>query len=429
MNAITLQRPIPPAGLTVRPGTRDDLPFVDRLQKSHGRALGFLHAATLEGKVRLGHVLVAEAGGRAAGYVIGNDRYFKRDDVGAVFQLVIAPEHRRGLVGATLLASLFDRWAWGCKLACCWCAQDLAEASAFWAAMGFAPIAFRGGSSRKGRVHIFWQRRLRAGDGATPYWYPAVTGGGAMNADRVVLPIPRGTHWSAVTRPTLPGDGESGGPRALPSPRRPRTPAVKAARPAFPPPHLISSGGLRFAPFAPPTPEVPAVVEKPVKAERAKVSPALLALAREMRDRWQGKVEGGEWAIESGGKYDVSRALPASDAPPLLTGPPIARRVTGDGRLGAREGVGRRGAFVAADQRSAVRPRSSSGTRRGRRGTGSAREAPGLRIVDPQLRTRAARRRPHSRTPALPATAGPTSPRCRWRGSPSRRASGGCRRG
>ena len=323
MSAIAVRKPVPPADLAVRLGTPADLPFVDRLQKADGRALGFMHTAVLEGKVRLGHLLVAEQCGEAVGYVIGNDRYQKRDDLGAVFQMAVSPGHRRGLVAATLLASLFDRWAWGCKLACCWCAQDLAGANAFWASVGFAPIAFRGGSRKKGRVHIFWQRRLRAGDESTPYWYPAVTGGGAMNADRVVLPIPPGTHWSTVTRPVLPGDGESAGSRALPGPGRPRR-AVAPVKPAFPPPHLIASGGLRFAPVAPAEPAVPAVVEKVERPEKARVSPALLALAREMRDRWQERVESGAWAIESGGKHDVSRALPGGvDAPALPPGAPL----------------------------------------------------------------------------------------------------------
>ena len=46
--------------------------------------------------------------------------------------------------------------------------QDIA-ANRFWEAMGFVPLAFRGGRTREGRggkprVHIFWQKRIRAGD-------------------------------------------------------------------------------------------------------------------------------------------------------------------------------------------------------------------------------------------------------------------------
>src|SRR5688500_19776918 len=41
------------------------------------------------------------------------------------------------------------------------------------------------------RVHIFWQRRIRAGDTgekATPYWFPSQTTSGAIREDRIVLP-------------------------------------------------------------------------------------------------------------------------------------------------------------------------------------------------------------------------------------------------
>ncbi len=79
----------------------------------------------------------------------------------------VLPGKRRALVGATLLKAMFERSAWGCKLYCCWCAQDIA-ANHFWEAMGFVPLAFRTGSRGKGRIHIFWQKRIRRGDTRTP---------------------------------------------------------------------------------------------------------------------------------------------------------------------------------------------------------------------------------------------------------------------
>src|SRR4051812_36860316 len=88
------------------------------------------------------------------GYLIATDRYFKHDDVGIIYQMNVAPGARRGLVGATLLKAQFERSAYGCKLYCCWCAQDI-EANRFWEAMGFVPLAYRAGSREKGRVHIF----------------------------------------------------------------------------------------------------------------------------------------------------------------------------------------------------------------------------------------------------------------------------------
>ena len=46
----------------VRAGTLADLPFIDALQKANSRAVGFLPTMALEGKIRLGEVLIAEVG-------------------------------------------------------------------------------------------------------------------------------------------------------------------------------------------------------------------------------------------------------------------------------------------------------------------------------------------------------------------------------
>ncbi len=51
------------------------------------------------------------------------------------------------------------------------------------------------GALKRKRAHIFWQKRIREGDTATPYWFPAKTDGGHMREDRLVLPIPPGVHW------------------------------------------------------------------------------------------------------------------------------------------------------------------------------------------------------------------------------------------
>jgi hypothetical protein len=48
-----------------------------------------------------------------------------------------------------LVQAMFERAAYGCKLFCCWCAQDLA-ANYFWESIGFVPLAFRTGSRRNG---------------------------------------------------------------------------------------------------------------------------------------------------------------------------------------------------------------------------------------------------------------------------------------
>src|SRR4051812_2882627 len=156
--------PIPRADVSVREATPDDVPFIDELQKAHRKQVGFMPRGQLEGKIKAREVIVAEnATGERVGYCIGTDLYFKHDDVGIIYQLNVAPGKQRGFVGATLLKAMFDRAAYGCKLFCCWCAQDI-EANRFWEAMGFVPLAYRAGSERNARVHIFWQKRIRSGD-------------------------------------------------------------------------------------------------------------------------------------------------------------------------------------------------------------------------------------------------------------------------
>jgi hypothetical protein len=235
---------------------------------------------------------------------MGQDRYFKRDDVGIVYQMNIVPGSQRGLVGATLLKAQFERSAYGCKLYCCWCAQDLG-ANKFWEAMGFVPLAFRAGSRGKRRVHIFWQRRIRAGDVTTPYWFPSQTGAGALKEDRLVLPIPPGTHWSEVKATVLPSEEfteEAKKEKAARGERKPRVKKEVVKQSS------VGSGGLRFG-----APVVEKVKEVKVKEPKKKVKndPKLVAAARELRDRWLEQVNapGGENLLVGAGKYDVSRAL------------------------------------------------------------------------------------------------------------------------
>ena len=321
--------PTPRLDVRVRPATPDDLPFIDALQKKTTKQVGFMPTKQFEGKIARGEVLVAEVNAETgnlnaqcpdsgiqvsafrfqrspAGYLIGADRYFKRDDVGIIYQLNVAPQHRRSLVAAALLKAQFDRSAYGCRLYCCWCAQDL-EANRFWEAMGFVPLAFRAGSERKSRVHIFWQKRICEGDKVTPWWFPSQTTGGGLREDRLVLPIPPGTHWSDAVPLVLPGAEAEAAP-ALPAPRvrTPRRAKVEAPQPA-----TAARNGLRFAI---PAPTAVATESKPAKAkpprEKRRNDPRLVAAARELKDRWLEEVNAGRYLPPSRARYDVARALP-----------------------------------------------------------------------------------------------------------------------
>jgi hypothetical protein len=306
---------LPQIDVSIRAGTIDDIPFMDELQKMHSKQVGWMPTKQFEGKIKAGDVLIAESNGEPVGYCIGHDQYFKRDDVGIIYQMNVMPGKQRGLIGASLLKAQFERSAWGCRLYCCWCAQDI-EANRFWEAMGFVPLAYRAGSEKKARVHIFWQRRIRAGDVTTPWWFPSKTAGGSIREDRIVLPIPPGTHWSDAKPLVLPTDG---------SPKLEVLDAkeVRKAKPAkqkveTPAPALRN--GLMFSI---PKPGEPLPEEKPAKAKKPKAEkikracdPRMVSAARELRDRWLEQVNSGAYVLEAKrARYEVSRALDVSRAP------------------------------------------------------------------------------------------------------------------
>lgn len=296
IHAIAL--PAPKVAIGIRPGVMSDVPFLDSLQKMHTKQVGWMPTAQFEGKIKLGHVIIAEDEQKTPlGYCIGSDQYFKRDDVGIIYQMNIVPDRQRGLIGARLVKAMFDRAAWGCKLFCCWCAQDI-EANYFWESLGFVPLAFRAGSRGKGRVHIFWQRRIRGGDCDTPYWFPSQTSSGSIREDRIVLPIPPGTHWRDAKPLVLPS-AENNEPKQLPTPKQKKPKKVLMIKPAHTP-----SGGLWFA--------VPRPAESQAKPKRepkpkVKNDPKLVAAARELRDRWLEQVNAAP--LVGHGKYEVSRAI------------------------------------------------------------------------------------------------------------------------
>jgi hypothetical protein len=251
--------------------------------------------------------------------VIGNDRYFKRDDVGIIYQMNVLPGKQRGLIGATLVKAMFERAAYGCKLFCCWCAQDIA-ANHFWEAMGFVPLAFRTGSRGRGRVHIFWQRRVRQGDTTTPWWFPSETGGGSIREDRIVLPIPPGTKWSDEMPRVLPalsstlrlrpeGSLVEGSEEELAVEEPNRLSAARTRREKIVPPRTssygISGSKLHFV-----APEHATRSRGPREKRKAlKNDPRLVAAARELRDRWLEEVDSGQYLPQAAGKYDVGRRI------------------------------------------------------------------------------------------------------------------------
>src|SRR5688500_4090862 len=118
--------PIPQIDVSVRVATADDFAFIDSLQKLHSKQVGFLKRQAIEAKIAAGQALIAEdVAGERVGYVMGQDRYFRHDNVGLIHQMNVVPRRQRGFVGMTLLKALFDRASYGCVLYSCWCARDI----------------------------------------------------------------------------------------------------------------------------------------------------------------------------------------------------------------------------------------------------------------------------------------------------------------
>jgi len=324
--------PTPRVPITVRvavPGEAD-LAFIDRLQKMHSHMVGWSPTKQLEKNIAAGYVLIAEESrtgvSEPLGYCIARDQYMKRDDVGIVYQLNVLPIRQRHLVGATLVRATFERAAYGCHLFCCWCAQDI-QANYFWESLGFVPLAFRTGSRSKQRIHIFWQRRVRADDDVTPYWYPSQTTGGAVAEGRLVLPIPPGTHWRDAKPVILPGmEAQSGdAPKLLPGGApvkdRPEQPVMTRAKVAAiarskskhlgvaPPGQaaIVTSNGLRYLERADAPTEAPTPKPKRPRKPRMQHDEKYLRAARELRDRFLEYFNHDHLLPDSRGKYEVSR--------------------------------------------------------------------------------------------------------------------------
>jgi ribosomal protein S18 acetylase RimI-like enzyme len=348
-SSIVLPLPATKTNISIRLAKESDIEWIDSLQAKHSKQVGWQSLGTIRGKIAKEEMIVAETVGSSqftvgssmpstanselrtensrVGYCMFTDRYLKRDELGVIYQLNVEPGYQRGFIGAALLKAVFERSAYGCKLYCCWCAQDIA-ANKFWEAMGFTAIAFRTGSATRGvkggaRQHIFWQKRIRSGDTTTPFWFPSKTEGGSLGAERLVLPIPPGTHWSDAKPVILPGMEEmmqSGrlmeeGKKA----KRERKPAVRKVAPVVqstPTPSGLSFGKPKLA---------EAVAEKAQKAEKkprekkpkAKFDPKLVQAARELRDRYLEQYNTmpalhGEGRALNCGKYEVARLVDSS---------------------------------------------------------------------------------------------------------------------
>jgi hypothetical protein len=205
--------PISRDPITVRPAVASDLAFIDALQKKHSKQLGFMSTKTLQGKIELGHVLVAEtrrtedSGLRTEsdslspqssalsplGYAIGTDRYHKHDDIGVIYQL----NARQAPVAHRCDAGQGDVRSRGVRVSAVLllvCAGHRGES-----VLGIDRVRSPGVPRRIARqtagAHLLAEAHSRRRHDhalvVSRRRPPAAIGEG-----RLVLPIPPGTHWS-----------------------------------------------------------------------------------------------------------------------------------------------------------------------------------------------------------------------------------------
>src|SRR6266550_4187386 len=119
-------------------------------------------------------------------------------------------------------------------------------------------------------------RRVRENDFETPWWFPSQTHSGAYRDDRLVLPIPPGTHWRDVMPIVLPSESPK---LQAPNLRQVQNPKSKIQKRE---PPTTTLGRLCFASPA------QQKIAKPKREPNQKVKndPKFVAAARELRDRY-----------------------------------------------------------------------------------------------------------------------------------------------
>jgi hypothetical protein len=139
-----------------------------------------------------------------------------------------------------------------------------------------------------------------------------------MREDRLVFPIPPGTHWRDVQAVVLPGDAPVSPPEqrpALPGATKRDPRKSKKASPA-----PMPMGGFRFVSEGQPERAKAAKTKRQPKP-KVKIDPKFVAAARELRDRYLEQMNTSP--LLSQGKYDVSRTLSEVEGSRALGAQPI----------------------------------------------------------------------------------------------------------
>ena len=172
-----------------------DIGFLDHLQTVFGKQLGYMPRVALEKHAERGHVWLALENQQPAGYILGPPRYHGRDDVAVIYQAAVPFDAQRRAVGTDLVTHWCACLPESVKQVSLWCAQDI-EANLFWQSLSFEPLAYRVGSVKSQRIHIYW---VLAEPGFAVYT-PAGTHSGLMRENRDVVPLERGQLWNDPVR-------------------------------------------------------------------------------------------------------------------------------------------------------------------------------------------------------------------------------------
>jgi N-acetylglutamate synthase-like GNAT family acetyltransferase len=162
-------RPVPVAQPpTLRTATSADVKFLSHLQRKFSGALGFLPTIAQEWYARHSCVTLALENDTPAGYILGRPTLKWNPLIRPIYQACVAMDARRRHHGLALLADLESKARAAGQLAVqANCAADL-EATEFWRAAGFIPVAHLTPANVRSRDVICWRKALTS---QIPAWF------------------------------------------------------------------------------------------------------------------------------------------------------------------------------------------------------------------------------------------------------------------
>lgn len=182
---------------TVRRAFESDVPYIDSLQKKHGKELGFLSRYALTEYVNRYHVSIGCRNGEPACYLLGRGPTLRHPDDARIYQACVQYDARFFALGTLLvnhfIASLPQETEW----IALWCAQDI-DAGFFWASCDFNAVAWRLGKKQGRRVHLLWVRGLAVPNVPSRFPVPGTTNAGQLRKARIVSRIMPGQTWRDV---------------------------------------------------------------------------------------------------------------------------------------------------------------------------------------------------------------------------------------